>query len=153
MRLSAPGFCMRRKLRNFVSLPLPRITFNLVPGDSINVQRSNVPALLILRWDGGEQGRPAIDAHQCSNTRKCSFNATGKGLSGVIRTLWPKSPTERSKTHALRNAAQWNFVQWRKLKSNHIPDIRSKPLFFENCCFEGWCIVYSLSCILSVNLW
>ena len=82
MRLSAPDFCMRRKLRNFVSLPLPRITFNLVAGDSINVQRSNVPALVILRWDGGEQGRPAIEAHQCSNTRKCSFNATGKGLSG-----------------------------------------------------------------------
>ena len=97
---------MRRKLRNFVSLPLPRITFNLVPGDSINVQRSNAPALVILWWVGGEQGRPAIDAHQCGGTRKCSFNATGKGLSGVIRTLWPKSPTERSKTRALRNAAQ-----------------------------------------------
>ena len=200
--LSAPGFCMRRKLSNFVSLPLPWITFHCVPGDSFNVQRSKVPAIVILRWVGGEQGRPPIDAHQGSNTRKCSLNstslrsrrlevvgtrknararrrhargegalpcrrsltprvppsrapvlsfahyfqvparhlgrlnATGKGLLGVIRTLWPKSLTDRSNcldhryNTCFTKCCSMKLFQCGKLKSNHIPDIRSKHTFF-----------------------
>ena len=54
-------------------------------------------------------------------------------------------------THALRNAAQWNFFHWRKLKSNHIPDIRGKQLFSKAVVSKGDALSVVYQCILTVN--
>ena len=54
-------------------------------------------------------------------------------------------------THALRNVAQWNFFQWRKLKSNYIPDIRGKQTFSKTVVSKGDALLIVYQCILSVN--
>lgn len=54
---SGQPHAMRRKLSNFVSLPFPRITFHRAPGDFINLQRSKVPALVILAVGWGRTAK------------------------------------------------------------------------------------------------